>query len=151
MMYVSSVQHPQNTTSSSDSHLPNILQDTCKLDVEVVMHVLKLVTTWYNTSAPSVEIDVLAYHLSAICKSLCGLKVPSASMYKAFPSPPPWSNGSWNNNIHHTCHSKEMVREVFPSSNDKKIIIIRGKNKHIWWERDIHVFLSADKWKKKKS
>lgn len=29
------------------------------------------------------------YYLSAICKSLCGLKVPSASMYIALPSPPP--------------------------------------------------------------
>jgi hypothetical protein len=35
-----------------------------------------------------------AAHLSAICISLSGLKVPSVSMYMALPSPPPWSAGS---------------------------------------------------------
>ena len=33
-------------------------------------------------------------HLSAICMSRCGLKVPSVSMYIALPSPPPMSMGS---------------------------------------------------------
>lgn len=36
----------------------------------------------------------LLTHLSATARSLSGLKVPSVSMYMAFPSPPPWSMGS---------------------------------------------------------
>ena len=43
-------------------------------------------------------------HLSAICMSRCGLKVPSVSMYIALPSPPPMSMGS--------CTEKK----VFPST-----------------------------------
>ena len=38
-------------------------------------------------------------HLSAICMSRCGLKVPSVSMYIALPSPPPMSMGSCTENV----------------------------------------------------
>lgn len=47
----------------------------------------------------TIQLNIREQHLSAICKSRCGLNVPSASMYIALPSPPPCANGSWNKKI----------------------------------------------------
>ena len=42
---------------------------------------------------------------SAMAMSLCGLNVPSVSMYMALPSAPPWSSGSWHvtASVWHSC------------------------------------------------
>ena len=53
-------------------------------------------------------------HLSAICMSRCGLKVPSVSMYIALPSPPPMSMGS--------CTEKEVCERIALRLNSNVIL-----------------------------
>ena len=69
-------------------------------------------------------------YLSATASNLSGLNVPSVSMYKHFPSAPPWSMGSWkqtvNVQIHVTVYDWTIDSEVYTIINNNYLLKSRG-------------------------